>query len=302
LLALRADTNTFAAPFNRPVGWDTDGDGLPNAWETARGLNPNVPNNNSDFDDDGYTDLEEYLNELAAWPAPGEINFNNNTNSRYASIFNWSVTGVSVNITGIGSPLTASLWQPSRYDTAVIHSKTVVVDSVGQHAGYLRVEAGGILNITNGWLDVATKFENGAGCTMLISTAGSLTASNVINAGTMRLTGNAGLNASGTFTNTGTLDIMTWSGTLPVGFVNTGTVLGRSLIVMISSGLSDTNFTATIQGYAGHNYQLQYRDDLASGVWQNVGSSVAGAGAPINFLHSGGGVGEQKFYRVAVNP
>jgi hypothetical protein len=33
-----------------------------------------------------------------------------------------------------------------------------------------------------------------------------------------------------------------------------------------------------------------------------VDSPVAGAGAPINFLHSGGGVGEQKFYRVAVNP
>ena len=301
LLALRTDTNTFAAPFNRPVGWDTDGDGLPNTWETAHGLNPNAANNNGDFDADGYTDLEEYLNELAAWPAPGVITFTNNTNNRFASIFNWGVIGVTVNIAGVNTA-TYSLWQPSRFDTAVIHGNTVVIDSVGQHAGYLRVEGGGILNITNGWLDVATKFEIHGSSSATISTTGSLVASNILNNGILRLTGNAGLSVTGTFTNTGTLDIMTWSGTLPVGFVNTGTVLDRSLIVMTSFGLSGTNFTATIQGYAGHNYQLQYRDDLASGAWQNVGSSVVGSGVPINFLHSGGGVGGQKFYRVAVNP
>ena len=198
--------------------------------------------------------------------------------------------------------LPASLWQPSRFDTALINNKTVIVDAVGQHAGTLRLTNSATLNITNGWLDIATKLENGAGCTTLISTAGNLVTSNIVNGGTMRLTGNAGLTVTGTFTNTGTLDIMTWSGTLPVGFVNTGTVLDRSLIVMTSFGLSGTNFTATIQGYAGHNYQLQYRDDLASGAWQNVGSSVVGSGVPINFLHSGGGVGGQKFYRVAVNP
>ena len=301
LLALRADTNTFAAPYNRPVGWDTDGDGLPNTWEIARGLNPNAANNNSDFDTDGYSDLEEYLNELAAWPAPGVIQFTGNTNSRYASIFNWQINGVTVSIAGV-STTTLSLWQPSRYDTALISNRTIIVDAVGQHAGVLRLTNNAVLNVTNGWLDVATRLENGVGCTMLISTAGSLTASNVVNSGTLRLTGNAGLTVSGTFTNTGTLDIMTWSGTLPVGFVNTGTVLDRSLIVITAFGLSGTNFTATIQGYAGHNYQLQYRDDLASGSWQNVGSPVAGAGVPINLLHSGGGVGEQRFYRLAVNP
>ena len=43
---------------------DYDGDGMPDAWEIAHGLNPNVPNSNGDFDNDGYTDLEEYLNEI----------------------------------------------------------------------------------------------------------------------------------------------------------------------------------------------------------------------------------------------
>ena len=48
----------------RPAGFDTDGDGMPNAWEIANGFNPNVADNNGDADGDGYTNLEEYLNEV----------------------------------------------------------------------------------------------------------------------------------------------------------------------------------------------------------------------------------------------
>jgi hypothetical protein len=136
-----------------------------------------------------------------------------------------------------------------------------------------------------------------------VQSPGSLRVTNsLVNRGTLRLTGSASLFVGGSFTNTGTLDIMTWSGTLPAGLVNTGTILDRSSITISSSGVSGTNFTATIQGYPGHDYRLQYRDDLASGSWQNVGSSVAGAGVPINFTHSGGGAGQQRFYRVAVSP
>lgn len=45
---------------------DTDGDGLPDAWESARGLNPrDARDGAADRDGDGYTNLEEYLQELA---------------------------------------------------------------------------------------------------------------------------------------------------------------------------------------------------------------------------------------------
>ena len=53
----------------RPADWDTDQDGLPNWWETAKGLNPN--SDKGDFSDanaattNGYTQLEDYLNWLA---------------------------------------------------------------------------------------------------------------------------------------------------------------------------------------------------------------------------------------------
>ena len=245
LMGLRADPVTFTSPFNRSAGWDTDGDGLPDAWEIEHGLNPNVANPNGDFDNDGYTDLEEYLNELAAWPAPDVIVFTGNTSSRYAEIFNWQVNGVVVNIAGTNTT-TASLWQPSRYDTAIISNRTVIVDAVGQHAGTLRLTNSAALNLTNGWLHLATQLEIGTGCTTLVSSAGTLTTSNLLNSGTLRLTGAATLTVSGTFTNTGTLDVLTWSEILPPGLVNTGTVLDRSLIKVSSSQLNGANFEAVI--------------------------------------------------------
>jgi hypothetical protein len=44
---------------------DTDGDGMPDAWETAKGLDANkAADGAQDRDGDGYTNVEEYLNSL----------------------------------------------------------------------------------------------------------------------------------------------------------------------------------------------------------------------------------------------
>jgi hypothetical protein len=44
------------------IGPDTDGDGMPDSWELAHGLNPNDPADaNRDDDGDGFSNLQEYL-------------------------------------------------------------------------------------------------------------------------------------------------------------------------------------------------------------------------------------------------
>ena len=52
--------NSTAAPT------DTDGDGMPDEWETANGLNPNDATDGAKICADGYTNLEHYLNGLVA--------------------------------------------------------------------------------------------------------------------------------------------------------------------------------------------------------------------------------------------
>ena len=49
---------------------DTDGDGMPDAWESAHGLNPNDAKDGAivSLSGDDYTNLEMYLNELAGDP------------------------------------------------------------------------------------------------------------------------------------------------------------------------------------------------------------------------------------------
>lgn len=44
---------------------DSDGDGMPDEWETANGLNPNKNDANGDIDGNGYTNIEDYINSLA---------------------------------------------------------------------------------------------------------------------------------------------------------------------------------------------------------------------------------------------
>ncbi|MDE6291179.1 MAG: thrombospondin type 3 repeat-containing protein, partial [Muribaculaceae bacterium] len=45
---------------------DTDGDGMPDEWETANGLNPNDDTDGPAIAENGYTNLENYLNGLVA--------------------------------------------------------------------------------------------------------------------------------------------------------------------------------------------------------------------------------------------
>lgn len=53
---------------------DADGDGMPDEWEKRRGLNPALAADGAaDRDGDGYTNLEEYLNGVAAEAFPKRV-------------------------------------------------------------------------------------------------------------------------------------------------------------------------------------------------------------------------------------
>jgi len=53
-----------------PPPVDSDHDGMPDAWEKARGLDPNNPRDGAAIAGNGYTNVEDYLNELAGDPIP----------------------------------------------------------------------------------------------------------------------------------------------------------------------------------------------------------------------------------------
>ncbi|HKX28046.1 MAG TPA: carbohydrate-binding protein [Blastocatellia bacterium] len=64
-------SNENATPMNGPgpvnggtAPADTDRDGMPNAWETANGTNPNVADPNGDVNGNGYRNIEDYANSL----------------------------------------------------------------------------------------------------------------------------------------------------------------------------------------------------------------------------------------------
>ncbi len=139
---------------------DTDRDGMPDAWEERYGLSPTVANNNGDFDSDGFTDLEEYLNDLAAFKATGPLEFSGT--GRYADWNNWT-----------------RRWEPSRVDDVWVNVGVATVDAVGQRAGDLHLGAAagsdGTLAVTGGGIEVTSDLTvGGAGLGAVEQTGGKV--------------------------------------------------------------------------------------------------------------------------------
>ena len=61
-----ADWTAWPTLQTRGTITDTDGDGMPDEWESANGLNASDPADGAITTDDGYTNLEHYLNSLVA--------------------------------------------------------------------------------------------------------------------------------------------------------------------------------------------------------------------------------------------
>jgi len=115
------------------------------------------------------------------------------------------------------------------------------------------------------------------------------------------LRGNATLPTACSLINSGILDISTWQGTLPSGFVNYGAIIDRGVIRVSQVVCTGSAVQITVSGYLGHTYQLQSSPSLNSSSWQNAGLPVNGADAPITFSNVTAGA-TKLFYRVIVNP
>ncbi len=144
---------------SRAAGFDTDQDGMPDTWESSHGTNAATADNNGDVDSDGYTNLEEYLNELAAFPAPTAILFVGSENERYADSRNFGLAAPG------GRVLADAHWQPSRHDLVRSLAPRVVVDAPGQDARAVElagVTGPALLDVSGGWLDVQEHVSVGA--------------------------------------------------------------------------------------------------------------------------------------------
>lgn len=302
MLALRADPTTGAAPYTRPINWDTDSDGMPDQWEIAHGLSPTIPTNNGDFDNDGYTNLEEYINDLAAWPAPGVITFANSVSNRYAQIQNWHL---------ISTSNTKDIWQPSRFDTARITQGTVVIDAVGQHAGTLEVN-GGTLQIISGWIRIADQLKNNArveqnnGQVLADSIVlGTTTSGTYIFSGGRIDTGSLSQGpAGGSFEFTGGelhADVIAFSLTNNGGIVSPGRSIGTtqvignlllhagSLQIELASPVSADLVTVTGLLTLGGALDVQWLDGFAPdpGMEWTIASATGGINGVFSFVSSG---------------
>lgn len=101
---------------SRPAGFDTDGDGMPDSWEAARGLNANLASDGNVVVTTaessamaGYTWLEMYLNDLTL-----QANWAGGTNGTWDGILNWqgqlpNLQDSTANFSNIGSAVQVSV-------------------------------------------------------------------------------------------------------------------------------------------------------------------------------------------------
>lgn len=232
----------LATPMStRPAGFDADNDGMADAWEVAHGGTSLTAL--GDFDTDGYSNIEEYVNDLGAIPAPRVINWTGGPAARYALNDKWDT------------------WQPSQFDTVTVNNGKATVDAVGQHAGTLKIGqlAGNVgeVEVTGGWLDVASTVDVGSagpgGAGTLRLTGGSLAIGSALNlnsTGTLILGGGTlALNGAGQFN---------WNGGTLRTTVNQG--IGLNASIGASGAILDTTdrtvaYSGNLTGIGGFTKQ-----------------------------------------------
>jgi hypothetical protein len=144
----------------RPPGFDRDRDGMPDAWELAHGLNPLIADPHGDDNADGYTNLQNYLHDLGAFPMLDPVRWEGG-DGRYADPTRWY-----------------RWWKPSRFDEVAISAGTATIDSTGNWAGTVILaptggESAGA-TVESGWWQIADALETGGEGEVLIGQSGGI--------------------------------------------------------------------------------------------------------------------------------
>lgn len=95
---------------------DTDHDGMPDAWETSHGLNPNDASDRNNYDGTGYTMLENYLNGVQnvdpAIAVGGSVKYFSQSSATPSAVQTYTVAGY--NLTG-----NVSITPPASYELSL---------------------------------------------------------------------------------------------------------------------------------------------------------------------------------------
>jgi hypothetical protein len=254
----------------RSANWDTDHDGMPDAWETEGGLNPNLATDrNNDYDTDGFTNLEEYLNEAGAWPAAAPISWIGGA-GRFALNSKWDA------------------WQPSRFDEVRITGGTATVDAIGQQAGWMRIgiAAGdnGALQISSGELEAFEGVDVGG----VSAGAGTLH----IGASGKLVTPLVTVNNEGVLSGRGTIegDVFNQGGTIAPGdSAGTTHVVGD---LILDSGVLEIEIGGTVPGSEYDRIEATGFAELGGTLEVKLlNGFVPEVGDMFGFLFGGGGFG-----------
>ncbi len=130
----------------------------------------------------------------------------------------------------------------------------------------------------------------------------SVFAGDVANSGVFRVSHGTALAVTGSFTNSGLLDLITaqQDGPPPV-FINTGSLIEAKDLRVLEILAKPLETELRIHGVAAHTYQLQATPDLANPAWSDIGPPLLGGNAELLLTHPGGlSSFSRYFYRVEV--
>jgi autotransporter-associated beta strand protein len=169
-------------------------------------------------------------------------------------------------------------------NSAVTVASGGVLTGTGTINGPLTVDSGGIVDLIGGTLTINNS---------------------VTNNGLFILSHGAQLAGVTSFTNNGTLDIITAGAfTPPNGFVNNGVILDSSVVKVKSIQRNGATVTVSINSYTGHTYRLQKSATPSASSFVNasgVPTQQGSTGTVLSFTDLNA-TGPTSFYRILVDP